>query len=169
MSMMGWVLGVTPAQMRAFRANPDLAGEVAIAAEEGRHEMAEAPGPLARPLGLEKSWHLLHYAFTGTAGPSGMPAGALMDGEEMGKDFGYGPARLLGVDATRAFSDFLRNVDVHQLQTRMNATQMEHDGVYAAPGDDGEVREEFELYFPQLREYVHRMADEHGGLLVWIS
>lgn len=169
MSMMGWVLGVTPAQIRAFRINPDLAGEVAMAAEEGEHQIAAAPGPIEPALDLEKSWHMLHYMFTGRPDPTGNVAGSLMDGEEMGEDFGYGPARLLDEAATQAFSEFLRGLQTKDVESRLNGAQMHSDGVYAASPDDEDVREEFETYFPQLREYVSRAANKNGGLLVWIS
>jgi hypothetical protein len=171
--MIGWVLGVSPAQMEALRASPDLAGEVAVAAETGRMGGGPAPvdamGPMERPLGLEKSWHMMHYMFTGSTEPAGGPGDALMGGEELGEDFGYGPARLLDAEATRAFGDFLNGIDFDRMKARIDSRKMTDDGVYAVSDDDDEVRQEFAEYFPRLRDYVAGMAHKQGGLLVWIS
>src|SRR5579871_4905619 len=115
MSMICSVLGVTPQQMGALKANPALASYLAVHIDEGQIG-ASAPGgltalgPLEKPLDLHKSWHLLHYLFTGEVGPAESPGGMLMGGEELGEDIGYGPPRLHEAEATRAFGAFLKQM-----------------------------------------------------------
>src|SRR5262245_47042832 len=50
-------------------------------------------GPLERALSLEKSWHMLHYLFTGHVG-TWRPAERLPNSKELGEDAAYGPDRL---------------------------------------------------------------------------
>jgi hypothetical protein len=124
MSMMCSVLGVTPAQIVALRAKPAL---VSMLARVARIELFKAhsddltPGmspeqraraagvararaalaplqPIEKALSLEKSWHMLHYLFTGHVGTwhpgelhlnVGKPGEVGEPGEEV-----YGPNRL---------------------------------------------------------------------------
>lgn len=60
---------------------------------------AEMPEP---DLDLDKSWHGIHYLLTGTAWGIGEGAGAaILGGDEIGEDGGYGPARLLDPETVR--------------------------------------------------------------------
>jgi hypothetical protein len=49
-------------------------------------------------------------------------------------------------------------------------------GIYSipmGPGSDSEsekeLRDEVGFYFPLLRDYVRKISDKGGGLLVWVS
>jgi hypothetical protein len=133
-------------------------------------------GPFDPALDLEKSWHILHYLFTGDVGPVGSPGDGLLAGEDLGEDVGYGPPRLLDMDGTRTFAQFLEALDLTQLLARMNYQEMLRVGVYSmpmGPGTEAEfesgLREEVGYYFPRLRDYVVSVAAKRGGLLLWIS
>ena len=136
-----------------------------------------ALGPVAPGLGLDKSWHVLHYLLTGDIAPTGGPGDALMAGEEIGTDFsGYGPARLHEPGETTAFAGFLRTVDVEALQSRVDCQDMVTNGVYGVPRDqrpvsdcEAALRSEIAAYFPQLQSYVARAATHGSGLLIWLS
>jgi Domain of unknown function (DUF1877) len=52
-----------------------------------------ALGPIESALSLEKSWHMLHYLFTGHVG-TWRPGELLPSGTIPGEDAAYGPARL---------------------------------------------------------------------------
>lgn len=175
------VRGMTPEQraqyeanQAAFEANPAVAEARAFTAKA--RERAAPLGPFEEALGLEKSWHMLHYLLTGHLHPVGGPGEVLMTGEEVGEDAGYGPARLHGPEDTRAFSRFLEAQDVGRLQARVSYQEMSRLGVYAMPGGpaseaefEADVRAVVGISFPRLRDYVHRMADKGNGLLVWLS
>ena len=114
MSMICWVLGLSPAQIKALRATPSLASDVAMVAvldemtktmppekrQAFQQRMSEARarlapiGPLEQALSIEKSWHMLHYLFTGHVDASDAPGNALLTGQAVGENLGYGPARL---------------------------------------------------------------------------
>jgi hypothetical protein len=163
------------AQMRAsLDAMPEMRQRQAQIAE-ARTQLAEL-APLERALDLQKSWHMLHYLFTGHIDGSDAPGSALMTGEPIGEDTGYGPARLQDEKTTRDFSGYLGTLDLPQLQARVNLSEMNRIGVYAmpmGPGSDAqyenELRAEVAHYFPLLRDYVGAMAEKKKGLLIWVS
>jgi Domain of unknown function (DUF1877) len=61
----------------------------------------------AIPLELGKSWHMLHYLFTGHVDASAAPGNALLAGARLGEDLGFGPPRLHDERETRDFARFL--------------------------------------------------------------
>jgi Domain of unknown function (DUF1877) len=137
----------------------------------------EQASPLEEALSLEKSWHMLHYLFTGHVDPWEAPGNALLTGEELGEDFaGYGPARLHNEKAVQEFASFLKTVDLARLQARVNFREMSRIGVYGMPfGRDANadfdpmLRAEVAAFFPRLRDYVGKMAEKQNGLLIWLS
>jgi Domain of unknown function (DUF1877) len=150
--------------MRSFKAKT----------EEARNLVATI-GPFEEPLSLEKSWHMLHYLFTGHIGPANAPGDLLMTGDVIGEDLAYGPARLHGSARTRQFSEFLEEQDLARLQARINIEEMKHARVYAMPigrgsaaEHEGELRNEIGLFFPRLRDHVRAMSGKGNGLLIWV-
>ena len=156
------------------------AAEALYRASEERNAEArtrlERIGPFEPPLDLEKSWHMLHYLFTGHIDASRAPGDALLSGKPLGDDVGYGPPRLHDENETRNFAEFLERVDAATLQERVNYREMSRAGVYSMPmgqGSDadyeGELRTEVAAYFPRLRDYVVKAAEGKDGLLIWLS
>ena len=169
MSMLCYVLAVSPEQIKALRAKPSLATDVAMAAM-GEGDVSQF-GPLQEALDLQKSWHMLHYLFTGSIDDTRSPGAGLLSGEELGEDIGYGPVRLHGEKSTAEFARFLGSLDIEGLLARMNIAEMANAGVYSMPDGDEEdgIRDEVGYYFPQLRDYVVQAAQKQGGLLTWLS
>jgi hypothetical protein len=133
-------------------------------------------GPIDKALSLEKSWHMLHYLFTGHAGTGHAPGDLLLSGEELGEDRGYGPARLHDETKTREFSRFLEGQDLARLRARTDFDEMDRAGVLyglkQGLGSEAErqmLHEEIGLYFQLLRDYVRATAEKGDGLMVWIS
>jgi hypothetical protein len=176
------VLGVSPAQVAAIKANPALASYLAMHIDDASMRRLAAPGalanlgPLAAALDLHKSWHVLHYLFTGEVEPAEMPSGVLMRGEELGEDLGYGPPRLHDAEATRVINEFLAPLTPENLYTRINLPEMQRAGVYAIPmgprvseRDLQDLRNEVATYFAAFRDYVVGMSAKQHGLLIWLS
>jgi hypothetical protein len=142
----------------------------------GRPATIAALGPLETPLDLHRSWHLLHYLFARDVGPTGAVESALMNGEELGEDLGYGPPRLHDAAATAAFGAFLKQLTSEKLEARLNLEDMQRAGVYAIPmgpratkRDEDDLREEIGAYFEPLRDYVLNMVARNYGLLIWLT
>ena len=132
-------------------------------------------GPIEKAISLEKSWHMLHYLFTGHVGTGHAPGDLLLSGKELGEDAGYGPARLHDDVKTSEFSRFVEGQDLPRLRVRTDFDAMNRAGVLYGTGEPGDealhqmLHEEIAIYFQLLRDYVRAMADKGNGLVVWIS
>jgi hypothetical protein len=171
-----------PEEREAAQARYRAAIEQAPGAKEAQarnaaaHARLDRLGSFQQALELEKSWHILHYLFTGHVDASNAPGDALLTGEDLGDDVGYGPARLHDETETRDFARFLDTLDVERLQARVNYREMSRIRVYSmqmGAGSDAEYESELHAevaaYFPRLRDYVARTAEKQGGLLIWLS
>lgn len=117
-------------------------------------------------LELDKSWHVLHFLFTGKQADGPMPAATLLrGGREIGEDLGYGPARALSPAETKAFAEFLAGQTAAALAGRLDVATMERLGIYAADDDSAE---DVDHYFPQLQAYVGDAAKQGRGLVIWM-
>jgi hypothetical protein len=128
----------------------------------------------SRVLDLHKSWHVLHYLFTGQAEDAMPPGNALLGGQELGEDTGYGPPRFHEPAAIAAFARFLAPLTVEELQGRLDLPRMAALGVYCCddPDDEGSIEElndDIQHYFPQLQTFVGAAAKKGQGMLVWLS
>ncbi len=137
---------------------------------DGSTKTAATGRPKGKVLDLHKSWHLLHYLFTGSAGETAPPGGLLLSGgKEIGEDLGYGPARLLKPSETKIFAAFLATLSLDQLNQRLDLNQMAKLELYAVSPNADELQEEIALYFPKLKDYVEKAAARGDGLLIWLS
>ncbi|MEU4424026.1 YfbM family protein [Actinoplanes sp. NPDC024001] len=130
---------------------------------------AEMPEP---ELDLDKSWHGLHYLLTGTAWEIGPGAGAaILGGEEVGEDGGYGPPRVLGPEAVRSISAALAAIDPAALRERFDPAAMTTAEIYPEVWDEGE--EVFDDFlaprFEQLREFYRAAASHGDGVVLAIT
>lgn len=151
------------------------AGEIA-ACQRGNTEFAEytgGSGDESRTLELDKSWHVLHYLFTGSAWEGALPAAMLLSGgAEAGPDLGYGPARVISAADTAAFARFLAGQSADSLCARIDTAQMQSLEIYCAGDDDDasvEIEEDIQHYFPQLQSHVTAAAQRGCGLIIWLS
>jgi hypothetical protein len=161
---------MTPEQ-RAQLEGSQASSAASPAAKEAEARIADARaalgvlGPIEKALSLEKSWHMLHYLFTGHVGtwrpgellPSGTipgedaaygpdrlydeghaPGDLLLSGQVLGEDVGYGPARLHDETKTLEFSRFLEAQDLARLRARTDFDAMNRAGVLYGAGEPGD-------------------------------
>lgn len=125
-------------------------------------------GPNEDGLSLEKSWHSLHYLLTGSAQEVDSPLGnAILGGEEIGPDLGYGPARFLDTKQVQEVSSTLNKVSSDDLARRFDLKAMMAAKVYACADD-----EELELaqhYFEHLVKYYAEAAKRGDAMLLYID
>lgn len=146
-----------------------------LAEIEGLDDSDVFGGDEAEVLDLHKSWHMLHYLFTGTAWEGPAPANLLLKGgRAVGEDAGYGPARIVDPKATAAFNAFLERLDVERLKEKLDLQEMARLEIYCAddPSDDGaiaELEDDLDEYFPALQAYVAAAAKRGEGLAIWMS
>jgi hypothetical protein len=131
--------------------------------------------PEPETIDIHKSWHVLHFLFTGREAEGGTPpANFLLEGgREVGEDMGYGPAYLLSPAETAAVARFLGGLTVADLTRRIDAPRMAALGIYCAGegsrADAEEMAEDVELYFPQLQAHFQAAAQAGQATLVWLS
>src|SRR5215212_3613742 len=78
----------------------DEVADLLEADEDGLIDWLE--DPIRRPFDVDKAWHGLHAALTGSADECDHPLNAVVfGGEEFGPDLGYGRSRYLPADEVR--------------------------------------------------------------------
>ncbi|MFK4246146.1 YfbM family protein [Micromonospora chokoriensis] len=131
-------------------------------------EDVEMPDP---ELDLHKSWHALHYLLAGTAGRSDDPAAAaVLGGEDIGDEGGYGPARLLGVETVRVVATALDLLDIDALRARFDPDALTAAGIY--PGGWARGADDFNSFlapaFADLCRFYRSAAAQDQAVLLAI-
>lgn len=152
--------------------NPALRQQ--LAQQEANRPLLAKLGPFEPLLDLGKAWHILHYLMTGHVDAAAAPGNALLSGEPLGEDLGYGPPRLHDPVETRAFRDFLAPLEADRLVARMDFPSLVQLGVYPLSGvpDAAEAqswRNEIVGSFQRLKSYVEHASEKGGGILTWLS
>jgi hypothetical protein len=135
--------------------------------------------PSDRELDLEKSWHGLHYLFTGTAWEGDLPGSFLVKGgEDIGDEDGeWGFVRALTPAQVREIAGFLASLSPLELKRRFDAQRMAALEIYPdviwtrAERSDGENEELTYLVeaFGDVRGFVERTVEAEEGLLVSVG
>jgi hypothetical protein len=125
----------------------------------------------ASGVSLEKSWHGLHYLLTGEVwegtGPLGflLGGGENLDGDEESGVRWFDPREVAGIDKA------LSVVTDAALWSRFDSSEMEAQEIY--PGiwdeDEEELKEEYLMYFAELKKVVSSAAHSGQGLIVSIG
>src|SRR5262249_46291265 len=119
------------------------------------------------------SWHGLHYLLTGDAWDGPAPLNFLVSGgrEIRGADAGYGPPRTFTPEETRGLNDALANISGDELWSRYDAEAMEASSIYPMIWDEDEddLKDEYTMYFEQVKQRISNAASRGNGFLVSIS
>jgi hypothetical protein len=121
---------------------------------------------------LEKSWHGLHFLFTGTSDEGPEPACFLMKGGEDVDDEGL--ARALNPGQVKRFATYLSSLTPDQLRGRFDAKRMMELEIYPEIWDrpvsgDENVLEWLIAYSTELQSFVQRVADDGDAVIVHLA
>jgi hypothetical protein len=121
-------------------------------------------------LDLHKSWHCLHFLFTGKVeGSDGSPLGdAILGGTEIGgeaADTGYGPPRALSPAQVKHVAAALDSFPIEQKAQAFDASAADQAGVYVAQHE----KEELQQYFARLRSFYADAASKGNAILLWLE
>jgi hypothetical protein len=157
---------LTAAECKAVLDDPDTVDTLLY--DDLDDEDAEMPEP---ELDLDKSWHGIHYLLTGTAWEIGPGAGeAILGGEPIGADNGYGPARLLSAESVRAISAALNALDVETLRARFDPGAMAAADIYPNLWSQPD---EFDSYlasnFTELQRFYRAAAESGDAVLLALT
>jgi hypothetical protein len=128
---------------------------------DGVEELLEADD--ATSVDVDKAWHAIHWLLTGSddATPAVVSA-AILGGEPVGDDVGYGPARILSPSDVGAVAAALRELDAPTLRGRMDGPAMTEAGIYPMIWDEDDVFDEYLApSYERLRTFY--LAAEDAG------
>jgi hypothetical protein len=126
------------ATARALLADPEPADELFEAASESSVD-------------IEKAWHGLHWMLAQGGSPFDE---AILGGEAIGQDLGYGPSRLLAPGRVRLVAEALEGMSSQDLGDRFDAVAMTADQVYPFVWDEDGVFDAFLApAFGELRDF----------------
>ncbi len=93
--------------------------------------------PEGKSVSLDKAWHGLHYLLCGAAEPApGALGQAVLGGDEIGEDLGYGPARCFTAAQTSEMAQALQAPSLEAtLRARFNPAEMTSFGLYPGGWD----------------------------------
>jgi len=143
--------------------------EEALSSEERLEALVYEPNSDVPEIDVDKAWHGIHWLLTGSAEPVdpavrqaprrrrlfrrapapapapaiGAEALAVLGGEAIGEDQGYGPARLLRPDEVAAIAAALEPLDREALAARVDLAAMDAAGLYPGIWDEEDVYEEY--------------------------
>lgn len=139
--------------------------------------LKDVPGnePAAKGAGevldLHKSWHGLHWLMCQSVWEGPEPyRSAILGGEEIGEDIGYGPPRLVEPAKVEEVAQALSMLSAAQVMKRYDGIAMDRDDVY--PGnfaEDSDWKIELRRDYERLRKFYEETAAQGGGMLSWID
>jgi hypothetical protein len=130
-----------------------------------------------RGLDLDKSWHGLHFLFTGTAWEGQEPGCFLVrGGEEIGDEDSESQPRVLDANQVRQFSAFLSSLSAVEFEHRFDPERMTALEIYPEriwkrdPAAHGESTFEYlRQAFDDLRPFVGAAAEQGDAIIVSLS
>jgi hypothetical protein len=154
MSMTGALAPITASEIQEIRRDPKKA-------------LAHIGG--AKEVSLEKMWQAVHFLLTGSPDGGPAPLGeAVLGGDEVGDDVGYGPARILSPDRVQAVAAALSAISRDELRRRFRPDELTRAEIYPRVWDEPEddLFDEIFDYFDQMKQcYAAAARDGHGMLL----
>ncbi len=120
-------------------------------------------------LDIDKAWHGIHYLLTGNTSISKGPYGAaVLGGQDVGPDFGYGPPRFLTVSEVEEVSKALSNLPADQFCRRFDPKAMDvadvYPGAWKREGPDG--LEWLQSKFQELVAFYGRAATQRMSVVL---
>lgn len=120
-------------------------------------------------LDLDKSWHGLHFLFTGSAWDGPAPENFLLrGGREVGNDLGYGPARVFQLQEVAQIHAFLKQVSDDELRARYHPAVFEKADIYPNiwQQEGMEALAYLMEYLQEMRAFVQTTVQQEQGMVV---
>ena len=146
-----------------------------------RIEEVDPSAPLPAPPGddlldLEKSWHGLHFLFTGSAQETQLPKGFLISGGlDLETEDDDSVPRLLDVDQVREIDAFLQSLSRDELTRRYDARRMTELEIYPdviwmreTDGDFSALDHLLDA-FDELRAFIAATRERGEAVVVGVS
>ena len=162
MSMTGRYLQLTPAQLEAVIAEPELAAQFAFPETETG----------ARALDIDRSWHIIHFLLNGQPWEGDEPlANAVLGGAELPHtDAGYGPFRYLAPHQVRELSSALRGIPFEVLWSRLDSERTEAAEIYPGRWNNDLVERQYvSHHYEALCSFMATAGESSNAVLLHLS
>jgi hypothetical protein len=164
MGMVACFAAVDAKTINRLKANPDQMDEF-LNPDDG-------DGEPPRYADIDKSWHCIHFMLTGSAGGGPEPLSwAILGGEELGEDVGYGPARILQPDQVRSIASALLQIDEAAFKGRFSPQAMQVQDIYLhemCVRDGGDALDYLVSNYRGLVAFYGAAADRGDGAVLWM-
>ena len=164
MSMIGNVVAVLPEQLQSFIEDPELI-EAFLYPEDGDAEPDWH-------VDLDKAWHAIHFTLNGKTWEGEGPLFlAVLGGEEVGEDIGYGPARYLVPEHVKAVSAALSAVTPEVFGDQFNPSALAAAEIYPDVWDreGGDGLEYVQPFYIALRNFYMAAAERGDAVLIYLN
>lgn len=163
MGMVGCFAAVEPETLRRLRNDPTLI--------DGYLHPDDGDSDPPNYVDVDKAWHGIHYLLTGRADVGAEPLSwAVMGGEEIGEEIGYGPARFLEPELVRSIAAWLPDDSV--FKSRFDPQAMERARIYPEViwvRDDMDALDYLVENYRELVAFYKSAAERGDGAILWLS
>ncbi|GMU82303.1 MAG: hypothetical protein AMXMBFR47_21740 [Planctomycetota bacterium] len=120
-------------------------------------------------LNIDKAWHAMHFALTGTAWEGDFPWAFLqVGGAQIGdEDVGYGPARAFTSDEVSAIADALDTLSQADFAARLDLQKLARHSIYPEIWKNADSIEYVVEYYDRVVEFMRAAARKRKGILVY--
>jgi len=165
MGMVGCFAAADAATIRRLKFDPNEI-EKFLSPDDGESEPPHY-------IDVDKAWHCIHFMLCGRAGTNSNPLSmAVLGGEEIGDDVGYGPARILQPDQVRIVATALAPIDAAAFNARFVPQAMQEAEIYLSDmcvRDGNEALEYLRENYLSLVAFYLAAADRGDGAVLWLS
>lgn len=165
MGMVGCFAAIDPGTQEKIRNDPSLMEEFLYPdGGDGEPEYS---------IDVDKAWHGIHFMLTGKShGGEGPLSLAVMGGDEVGEEMGYGPARLLAPKQVQEVAAALEKLTIEEFERGFKPAEMATAEIYPEGiwERDGKDALEYVLENYQQMVVFYRDAAARGdGAVLWLS
>jgi Domain of unknown function (DUF1877) len=162
MGMIGNLRPASDSEIERLLANPAEITRFLYGAEaDGRERVV-----------LNKAWHAIHFALTGSRLGGEEPLNFLVsEGTPVGEiDVGFGPARVLTSQQVRQLAAALAPIEPAEVARRIDLGKFDQEVIY--PGNwqrDGIGVDDVLTNYRDMRNLIGRLAERGDGLVLYIN
>ena len=164
MGMVAYFTAASATQLKELRADPDIVEEF-LFPNDGDDEPENT-------VDIDKSWHGIHFLLCQLANSEDDPlAIAVLGGDEVGEDLGYGPPRVHEPSVVKSIALAMASVTPEKLEGAFDPKAMTEASIYPEiwERDGKEALEYLTHFFPKLSSFYQEAAKRGDGAVLWLA
>jgi hypothetical protein len=164
MSMIGNFVALEPSKLAALIEDPTTVEPFLYPDDD--------EGVPPNHLDVDKAWHAIHFTLNQRTWDGDGPLGlAVLGGQELGEDVGYGPARFLTPEEVQQVASAITAVTPEAFRAQFNPKALDEAEIYPQIWErDGDEGLDYVLhYFSELQSFYRQAAERGDGALLFIN